>query len=176
MVVQPSKFTTNHWIHSSSKLISWNTNPISIKMVFKKPVWWITLPWWLTVFGWVISWLSHENIQKQRNNEKWWHLSALILFLRSHLSSLLLFLCFLVICSYIFLCKTDCFSDCINYHFINNNWICFYFHIRSINLSLLCHILIHEIKKVLDPWKKNYDKARKYVKRQRHHFVDRGLL
>ena len=103
-------------------------------------------------------------------------LSALILFLRSHLSSLLLFLCFLVICSYIFLCKTDCFSDCINYHFINNHWICFYFHIRSINLSLLCHILIHEIKKVLDPWNKNYDKARKYVKRQRHHFVDRGLL
>ena len=30
----------------------------------------------------------------------------------------------------------------------------------------------HEIK-TLAPWKKNYDKPRQYIKRQRHHFVDK---
>ena len=30
----------------------------------------------------------------------------------------------------------------------------------------------HEIK-TLAPWKKNYDKARQCVKKQRHHFVDK---
>ena len=31
----------------------------------------------------------------------------------------------------------------------------------------------HEIK-TLAPWKKNYDKARQCVKKQRHHFADKG--
>ena len=32
----------------------------------------------------------------------------------------------------------------------------------------------HEIK-TLAPWKKSYDKPRQYIKKQRHHFVDKGL-
>ena len=32
----------------------------------------------------------------------------------------------------------------------------------------------HEIKKTLASWKKNYDKPRKYIEKQRHHFADRG--
>ena len=28
---------------------------------------------------------------------------------------------------------------------------------------------------MLVPWKKNYDKPRQYIKKQRHHFVDKGL-
>ena len=32
----------------------------------------------------------------------------------------------------------------------------------------------HEIKS-LTPWKKSYDKTRQHIKRQRHHFVDKGL-
>ena len=32
----------------------------------------------------------------------------------------------------------------------------------------------HEIKKTLAPWKKNYDKPRHYVKKQRHYFADKG--
>ena len=31
----------------------------------------------------------------------------------------------------------------------------------------------HEIK-MLAPWKKSYDKPRQYIKKQRHHFVDKG--
>ena len=34
------------------------------------------------------------------------------------------------------------------------------------------HDCNHEIK-TLAPWKKNYDKPRQYIKRQRHHFVDK---
>ena len=33
----------------------------------------------------------------------------------------------------------------------------------------------HEIKKTLAPWKKSYDKPRQSIKKQRHHFVDKGL-
>ena len=32
----------------------------------------------------------------------------------------------------------------------------------------------HEIKS-FTPWKKSYDKPRQHIKRQRHHFVDKGL-
>ena len=32
----------------------------------------------------------------------------------------------------------------------------------------------HEIKKMLDPWKKNYDKPRQHIKKQRHHFAVKG--
>ena len=32
----------------------------------------------------------------------------------------------------------------------------------------------HEIKKTLAPWKKSYDKPRQYIKKQRHHFADKG--
>ena len=32
----------------------------------------------------------------------------------------------------------------------------------------------HEIK-TLDPWKKNYDQSRQYIKKQRHHFANKGL-
>ena len=32
----------------------------------------------------------------------------------------------------------------------------------------------HEIKKTLAPWKKNYDKPRQYIKKQRHYFADKG--
>ena len=32
----------------------------------------------------------------------------------------------------------------------------------------------HEIK-MLAPWKKIYDKPRQHIKKQRHHFVDKGL-
>ena len=33
----------------------------------------------------------------------------------------------------------------------------------------------HEIK-TLAPWKKIYDKPRQHIKRQRHHFADKGLF
>ena len=33
----------------------------------------------------------------------------------------------------------------------------------------------HKIKKMLAPWKKSYDKPRQHIKKQRHHFVDKGL-
>ena len=33
----------------------------------------------------------------------------------------------------------------------------------------------HEIKKTLAPWKENYDKPRQHIKKQRHHFADKGL-
>ena len=33
----------------------------------------------------------------------------------------------------------------------------------------------HEIKKTLGPWKKSYDKPRQHIKKQRHHFADKGL-
>ena len=32
----------------------------------------------------------------------------------------------------------------------------------------------HEIKR-LAPWKKSYDKPREHIKKQRHHFTDKGL-
>ena len=32
----------------------------------------------------------------------------------------------------------------------------------------------HEIKKMLAPWKESYDKPRQYIKKQRHHFADKG--
>ena len=32
----------------------------------------------------------------------------------------------------------------------------------------------HEIKKMLAPWKKSYDKPRQHIKKQSHHFVDKG--
>ena len=28
---------------------------------------------------------------------------------------------------------------------------------------------------MLDPWKKNYDKSRQPIKKQKHHFVNKGL-
>ena len=31
----------------------------------------------------------------------------------------------------------------------------------------------HEIK-MLAPWKKSYDKPRQHIKKQRHHFADKG--
>ena len=33
----------------------------------------------------------------------------------------------------------------------------------------------HEIKKTLAPWKKNYDKPRQCIKKQRHQFANKGL-
>ena len=33
----------------------------------------------------------------------------------------------------------------------------------------------HEIKKMLDPWKKTYDQPRQHAKKQRHYFVDKSL-
>ena len=33
----------------------------------------------------------------------------------------------------------------------------------------------HDIKRRLLPWKKNYDKPRQHIKKQRHHFADKGL-
>ena len=32
----------------------------------------------------------------------------------------------------------------------------------------------HEIKRHLQPWKKSYDKPREHIKKQRHHFADKG--
>ena len=32
----------------------------------------------------------------------------------------------------------------------------------------------HKIKKMLAPWKKGYDKPRQHIKKQRHHFADKG--
>ena len=32
----------------------------------------------------------------------------------------------------------------------------------------------HKIKKTLSPWKKNYDKPRHNVKKQKHHLADKG--
>ena len=32
----------------------------------------------------------------------------------------------------------------------------------------------HEIKRMLAPWKKSYDKTRQHTKKQRHHFTDKG--
>ena len=34
----------------------------------------------------------------------------------------------------------------------------------------------HKIKRWLAPWKKNCDKSRQHIKKQRHHFATRGLL
>ena len=34
----------------------------------------------------------------------------------------------------------------------------------------------HEIKKMLDPWKKTYDQPRQYIKKQRHYFTNKGRL
>ena len=31
-----------------------------------------------------------------------------------------------------------------------------------------------EIKKMLAPWKKNYDKLRQHIKKQRHYFANKG--
>ena len=33
----------------------------------------------------------------------------------------------------------------------------------------------HEIKKTLAPWKKNYDKPRQCIKKERHQFANKGL-
>ena len=33
----------------------------------------------------------------------------------------------------------------------------------------------HEIKQTLAPWKKSYDQPRQHIKKQRHHFADKGL-
>ena len=33
----------------------------------------------------------------------------------------------------------------------------------------------HEIRKTLTPWKNSYDQPRQYIKKQRHHFADKGL-
>ena len=33
----------------------------------------------------------------------------------------------------------------------------------------------HEIKKTLAVWKESYDKPRQHIKKQRHHFADKGL-
>ena len=33
---------------------------------------------------------------------------------------------------------------------------------------------IHEIKKTLAPWKKNYDQPRQHIKKQRHHSANKG--
>ena len=33
----------------------------------------------------------------------------------------------------------------------------------------------HEIKRWFAPWKKNYDKPRQHIKKQRHYFADKGL-
>ena len=30
-------------------------------------------------------------------------------------------------------------------------------------------------QKMLSPWKKSYDKCRQHIKKQRHHFADKGL-
>ena len=32
----------------------------------------------------------------------------------------------------------------------------------------------HEIKKMLAPWKKSYDKPRQHIKKQRYYFADKG--
>ena len=32
----------------------------------------------------------------------------------------------------------------------------------------------HEIKKILAPWEKSYDKHRQHIKKQRCHFADKG--
>ena len=33
----------------------------------------------------------------------------------------------------------------------------------------------HEIKKMLAPWKKIYNKSRQHIKKQRHYFANKGL-
>ena len=33
----------------------------------------------------------------------------------------------------------------------------------------------HEIKKMLAPWRKSYDKPRQHIKKQRHYFADKRL-
>ena len=33
----------------------------------------------------------------------------------------------------------------------------------------------HEIKRCLAPWEKSYDKPRQHIKKQRHHFANKGL-
>ena len=32
-----------------------------------------------------------------------------------------------------------------------------------------------EIKRLLAPWRKSYEKTRQFIKKQRHHFVDKDL-
>ena len=34
----------------------------------------------------------------------------------------------------------------------------------------------NEIKRCFTPWKESYDKARQLIKKQRHYFVNKGLL
>ena len=36
------------------------------------------------------------------------------------------------------------------------------------------HDCSHEIKKTLAPWKKIYDQPRQHIKKQRHHFANKG--
>ena len=33
----------------------------------------------------------------------------------------------------------------------------------------------HEIKRLLAPWKKSYEKTRQCIEKERHHFADKGL-
>ena len=32
----------------------------------------------------------------------------------------------------------------------------------------------HEIKKTLTPWKESYDQPREHIRKQRHHFINKG--
>ena len=32
----------------------------------------------------------------------------------------------------------------------------------------------HEVKRLLAPWNKNYDKPRQHIKKQRHYFANKG--
>ena len=32
-----------------------------------------------------------------------------------------------------------------------------------------------QMDEMLDPWKKSYDKLKLHIKKQRHHFADKGL-
>jgi len=45
-------------------------------------------------------------------------------------------------------------------------------NLRSFNFVINLKV---SSSKILTPWKKNYDKPKQHIKKQRHHFADRSL-
>ena len=45
-------------------------------------------------------------------------------------------------------------------------------NLRSFNFVIKLKV---SSSKILTPWKKNYDKPKEHIKKQRHHFADRNL-
>ena len=68
--------------------------------------------------------------------------------------------------------------DILSHHFMANRWGIngnsgrFYLGGFKVTVDSECSL---EIKKMLNPWKKSYDKPRQHIKKQRHHFSNKGV-